>query len=192
MPGTNNDINVLDRSPLFRTLRAGGSDQVNYVINGTEYQLGYYLVDGIYPQHATFVKSIANPQGNKRKLFAKKQEARRKDVERAFGVLQARFAIIDMPCRMMSPEKMKVVITACVIIHNMIVEDERDLYMFNNKYLFQEPTYVPPIIIPGDGIFFNSAEIRDMTRDITSVTRHEALQCDLIEHIWERYGHEEL
>jgi hypothetical protein len=37
------------------------------------------------------------PQGEKRKLFAQHQEATRKDVERAFGVLQSRFAIIRGP-----------------------------------------------------------------------------------------------
>ena len=62
--------------------------------------MGYYLVDGIYPQWATFVKTISNPQGNKKKYFAKAQEAVRKDVERAFGVLQAQFAIVRGPARM--------------------------------------------------------------------------------------------
>ena len=55
--------------------------------------MGYYLVDGIYPQWATFVKTITNYQGYKKKYFAKAQEAVRKDVERAFGVLQAQFTL---------------------------------------------------------------------------------------------------
>lgn len=40
------------------------------------------------------MKSIQLPQGNKRKYFAKAQQSVRKDVEQAFGVLQARFAIV--------------------------------------------------------------------------------------------------
>ncbi|EFH44638.1 hypothetical protein ARALYDRAFT_493563, partial [Arabidopsis lyrata subsp. lyrata] len=56
--------------------------------------MGYYLTDGIYPKWATFIQSITRPQGQKASLFASCQEAVRKDVERAFEVLQARFAII--------------------------------------------------------------------------------------------------
>jgi len=37
------------------------------------------------------------PQGAKAKLFAECQESVRKEVERAFGILQARFAIIRGP-----------------------------------------------------------------------------------------------
>ena len=48
--------------------------------------MGYYLTDRIYPKWATFAKTIATPQGEK-KLFVKAQEAYRKNVEHAFGVL---------------------------------------------------------------------------------------------------------
>ena len=57
----------------------------------------YYLADDIYPKWVIFVKTIPSLQGQKRKLFAIAEEAYRKDVERAFGVLQARFAIVRGP-----------------------------------------------------------------------------------------------
>ncbi|CAL9242211.1 unnamed protein product, partial [Arabidopsis halleri] len=93
-PGTLNDLNILDRSPVFDDILKGRAPAVNYVVNGNDYHLGYYLTDGIYPKWATFIQSISLPQGPKASLFATNQEACRKDVERAFGVLQARFAIV--------------------------------------------------------------------------------------------------
>ena len=85
--GSDNDINILERSPIFSELEQGRAPVVNYSINGHEYKMGYYLADGIYPKWSTFVKTIPSPQGHKIKLFAKSQKANRKDVERAFGVL---------------------------------------------------------------------------------------------------------
>jgi hypothetical protein len=57
--------------------------------------MGYCLVDGIYPQGATFLKTMSSPQdSNKKKYFVKAQEAARKNVKWAFGVLQSDFAIV--------------------------------------------------------------------------------------------------
>ena len=67
--------------------------------------------------------------GNKRKYFAKAQEAARKDVERAFGVLQSRFAIVRGPTRIWDKETIGMIMRACVIMHNMIVESHNDLIM---------------------------------------------------------------
>ncbi|XP_074352013.1 uncharacterized protein LOC141691173 [Apium graveolens] len=94
LPGSLNDINVLDRSNLFSEWAEGRAPEVTYTINGHIYDMGYYLADGIYPPYSTFVKTVSAPQGNKRKHFAQMQESARKDVERAFGVLQARFAVV--------------------------------------------------------------------------------------------------
>jgi len=63
----------------------GRAPEVQFMVNGNEYNMGYYLTDGIYPEWATFVKSVPRPLSAKDKLFAQKQGAR-KDVECAFGV----------------------------------------------------------------------------------------------------------
>jgi len=88
----------------------------------------YYLADGIYPSYPTFVKSIRLPQSEPDKLFAKHQEGCRKDIERAFGVLQARFKIIREPARLWDIADLGIIMRSCIILHNMIVEDERDTY----------------------------------------------------------------
>ncbi|KAK3173945.1 hypothetical protein Dsin_032815, partial [Dipteronia sinensis] len=92
--GTNNDINVLEASHLFANLSQGIAPPAHYVIQGKEYNMGYYLADGIYPKWSTLVQTIHDPCGQKNKLFALKQDGYRKDIERAFGVLQSRFAIV--------------------------------------------------------------------------------------------------
>ncbi|BBH02125.1 hypothetical protein Prudu_012596 [Prunus dulcis] len=110
---SNNDINVQTRSPLF-----------NDVVNENEYNLGCYLVDGIYPRWATLVKTISQPSTLIKRLFAQKQEAYRKDVERAFGILQAQWAIVRGLTRMWRKEQLHSIMMTCIILHNMIVEDE--------------------------------------------------------------------
>ena len=110
-----NDINVLDRFPVFTLLANGHAHPVNYIINGHEYRMGYYLADGIYPNWSTFVKTIPCPQGLKKKHFVKAQESARKDVERAFGVLQARFVIVRGPARFLDEETLADIMKTCII-----------------------------------------------------------------------------
>uniref|UniRef100_J3MLI2 No apical meristem-associated C-terminal domain-containing protein n=1 Tax=Oryza brachyantha TaxID=4533 RepID=J3MLI2_ORYBR len=127
IPGSNNDIYVLNQSPLFIEAIKGEAPRVQFTINGTEYNTGYYLADGIYPEWAAFLKSIRSPQLEKHKLFAREQEGKRKDIERAFGVLQARFNIVRRPTRSWSQKVIRKIMQACVILHNMIVEDEGEM-----------------------------------------------------------------
>ena len=75
----------------------GEAPQGQFSVNGKQYNTGYYLADGIYPEWAAFVKSINSPQLQKHKVYAAEQEGARKDVERAFGILQARFNIVHRP-----------------------------------------------------------------------------------------------
>lgn len=99
MPGSHNDINVPQRSSLFARLTEEKAPPCHYNVNGHAYNLGYYLVGGIYPPWSTFVSTISNPVGEKKAHFAQRQETARKDVERAFGVLQARLAVVLGPTK---------------------------------------------------------------------------------------------
>ena len=104
----------------------GETPQVSYEVQNRHYGQCYYLVDGIYPKWASFVQAIKNPRTSQTKHFTRMQEAYRKDVERAFGILQVRWAIIRGPARGWSKENLQFIMMTCIILHNMIVEDEHD------------------------------------------------------------------
>ncbi|KAM5550857.1 hypothetical protein ABKV19_027286 [Rosa sericea] len=190
--GSHNDINVLEHSPLFADLREGRAPPVTYKINDHEYTMGYYLADGIYPSWATFVKTIPCPQGEKAKNFAKAQEGCRKDVERAFGVLQARFAIVRGPARCWDRETLQKIMKACVIMHNMIIEDERveriahdDLETLARQYAEPDIEIDDVLVSRNHTIEFeefisNHLRIRDRGT-------HTMLQADLVEHLWQHH-----
>ena len=55
-------------------------------------------------------------------------------MEEAFGILQVRFAIIRGPARNMDKAGLGMIMKACIILHNMIVEDERDSYDLSFEY----------------------------------------------------------
>jgi hypothetical protein len=67
------------------------------------------------------MKTIRRPNGDEAR-FAKEKEAARKDVDRAFGILQTSWAIARHRARTWSVQTMWEVMTACVTMHNMIVE----------------------------------------------------------------------
>nr|KAJ0185723.1 hypothetical protein LSAT_V11C900492430 [Lactuca sativa] len=76
-------------------------------------------------------------------LFAEHQEAARKDVERAFGVLQACFAFLQHPCLLWDKDMVGKLMILCIIIHNMIMEDERCIYLHYydpSEFLNDRPT----------------------------------------------------
>ncbi|XP_056850910.1 uncharacterized protein LOC108825135 [Raphanus sativus] len=187
---TLNDINILDRSPVFDDIIHGQAPQVNFSVNGNPYSMAYYLTDGIYPKWATFIQSIPLPQGRKAVLFAKTQEAVRKDVERAFGVLQARFAIVKNPARCWDILKIGKIMRACIILHNMIVENERvDRTQYatlgfqpgeDGESSSADQTFfidTPPSISNQDSVIIS---MRDKPA-------HQRLKRDLVEHIWRRF-----
>ncbi|KAM3309624.1 hypothetical protein ACQJBY_030729 [Aegilops geniculata] len=185
LPGSLNDINVLQRSPVFTKLAEGQTPPVNYSINGHQYTMGYYLADGIYPRWATFVKSIKAPTSRKHKTFAKKQEGAKKDVERAFGVLQSRFAIVRGPAKGWKRKEITDVMKACVIMHNMIVEEERQTGR-------QSCTFEAM----GERVTVSRTHAEElssfiqMTNRIRNFDEHDQLKLDLIDHVWQKFGNE--
>ncbi|XP_021598873.2 uncharacterized protein LOC110604891 [Manihot esculenta] len=145
--------------------------------------MGYYLADGIYPKWSTIVQTIREPQTRKKKYFAMKQESCRKDVERAFGVLQSRFAIVAGPSRFWKKEVLHNIFTTCIIMHNMIIEDERDFSApIEDGREFSAPTVE---IVVDETTRFEQFLARH--KKIKDKDAHFALRNALIEHLWEQY-----
>ncbi|GKC30031.1 ALP1-like protein [Tanacetum coccineum] len=126
--GSNNDINVTQRSPLLNDLKLGKAPEVPFVANDVTYPWGYYLCDGIYPEWVPFVKSVTNlaNDDHKRLRYKTMHEAARKDVERTFGVLKKRWAILATPARAYIKEKLANIMYTCIILHNMIIKDRKE------------------------------------------------------------------
>uniref|UniRef100_A0A0D3AMD4 DDE Tnp4 domain-containing protein n=1 Tax=Brassica oleracea var. oleracea TaxID=109376 RepID=A0A0D3AMD4_BRAOL len=191
---TLNDINVFDRSPIFDDILQGRAPRVQYVVNGHQYDMAYYLTDGIYPKWSTFIQSISLPQGPKAELFAKVQESTRKDVERAFGVLQSRFAIVKNPAILWDKKQIGMVMRTCIILHNMVVENERNGYTQYDTSEFEEGTSTRSSNVDAPNTsemppnLANMLLIRTHLRDRQL---HERLKNDLVENIWNKFGNDE-
>jgi hypothetical protein len=177
LPLSLNDINVLHRSNLFDRLASGDGAACNCKVNGHDYTMGYYLANDTYLSWATFVKTVPTPQNKERAEFANAQEACQNDIERAFGVLQAWFCHCSWSGSFFGQKTLKNIMTCCVILHNMIIEDERDL----NLELFYDNigSRVKPQRNPDNIQAF--LEIYRQTED--SVT-HTQLNNNLIENHW--------
>jgi hypothetical protein len=95
--------------------------------------------------------------------------------------LQARFAIVLGPARFWDKKTLNNIMMACVILHNMIIEDERDLnleFFYNNVGSRVKPTR-------------NLDRIQaflETYREIKDSSTHLQLQKDLVEHHWRRHG----
>ncbi|XP_073138448.1 uncharacterized protein [Henckelia pumila] len=188
LPGSNNNINVLSKSHLFANLANGVAPPANYVIQGKEYTMKYYLADGIYPKWATLVQIIHNPQGPKRQYFAVRQDSCIKDVERAFGtVLQSKWTIITGPTRFWSKLVLHDIMTTCIIMHNMIIEDEKDEHVSVIDYREAPTPYVERAHdehVRFQEFFARHCQIKDNLA-------HYALRDALIDHLWEEYSNSE-
>uniref|UniRef100_A0A0D3E646 DDE Tnp4 domain-containing protein n=1 Tax=Brassica oleracea var. oleracea TaxID=109376 RepID=A0A0D3E646_BRAOL len=161
---TLNDINVLERSPVFDDIIEGRAPRVRYMVNGHMYKSAYYLTDV--------------------------QEATRKDVERAFGVLQARFAIVKNPVKTLDKAKISKIMRACIILHNMIVENVRDGYGTQFDISDFEEGDVTRSSRVEANMPTNLNNIFPIRNDVRDTRIHEHLKTDLIEHIWNKFGDE--
>ncbi|KAL5857857.1 hypothetical protein ACOSQ3_005315 [Xanthoceras sorbifolium] len=113
-----------------------------------------------------------------------KQEACRKDVERAFGVLQSRFAIVKGPARFWNKHVLHDIMSSCIIMHNMIVEDERDVDADIDNWR-EAPAPEVDMAVDENTRF---QQFLARHREIRDKEAHISLRNALIEHLWEQYS----
>ena len=86
-----------------------------FSVNGHTYPRYYLLADGIYPQWSYFFTAYSWASRWEKTIFIKMQVGARKDVERAFGCLQACWKIAKNPCRQWELETINDIMTCCII-----------------------------------------------------------------------------
>ena len=177
--GSHNDINVFLASPVLEEIISGLAPACSFYACENYYKDEYFLSDGIYPEYASLVKTFTDPIDDKRKYFKKKQESARKDIERAFGVLRKRWYLINFPARFWNKEKMQKVVYTCIILHNMILEDE-------GKAVCQDYNENEPSLQPEHWAQEVSMETRiENALAVRDRETHNMLMADLIDHLWE-------
>ncbi|XP_022000178.1 uncharacterized protein LOC110897728 [Helianthus annuus] len=174
MPSSLNDINIIHHSPIFNDRINGIGPKGTFFVNGVEYKYVYYLVNGIYHEYVVFVKSFSRDGtlDPKRIKFSKVHMAERKDIERASGVLQKMWRVLSMSCRLHEKDQIRNVMYVCIILHDMILEDEGRAIV---EYYGDEPGT-------------NNEDISDEKRTqnqylIESRQINSNIRADLVEHV---------
>ncbi len=158
--GTLNDKSIFAMSPLLRAIVSGEFEQVEkasktvpYKVHKEEFNQLFFLCDGIYPSYSRFIKGYKEPTTELEKSFTEWQESARKDIERAFGVLQAKFQWIARPIHLHKLNDISNRVGTCLILHNMCVSDrvmEGDVRAtYNPAHSLDED--LPPVVeVPED------------------------------------------
>ena len=112
-----------------------------------------------------------------------KQEACKKDIERAFGVLQARFAIVVGLACFWKKHILHDIMSAYIIMHDMIIENVRHI---DAPILdWREAPILTVEMVEDENTQFR--EFLSRHRQIKDKDAHIALHNALIDHLWEEY-----
>ncbi|GJS49770.1 putative nuclease HARBI1 isoform X2 [Tanacetum coccineum] len=113
----------------------------------------------------------------KRIRYKQAHEAARKDVERAFGVLKKKWAIVRTPARSRSLKRITHLMYTCIILHNMIRKEK-------GKTI--SPDFYPEEQHREDNLIRSAQDRLRVIREIHDEETHLNLKADLVEHIWHR------
>ncbi|XP_047961466.1 uncharacterized protein LOC125206223 [Salvia hispanica] len=121
-------------------------------------------------------------------FYAQKHEAACKDVERAFGVLQSRWAIVKGPTRFWYKDVIADVMYACIILHNVIVEHEGGRVTdWGDDEDGSSSSRATPAHVRGLPMGFN--EVLSRQASMRNQQDHAQLMNDMIEEVWKHNDH---
>jgi hypothetical protein len=201
-PGSLNDLNVLDKSPIVGDILQGRFDLKTepYTINGNVRDWIYFLVDGIYPNWAIFAKTIpdAARMDERRAFYSSRQEAVRKDIERAFGILVKKFQILSRPLRIRNMHTIRSLLKTCIILHNMTCAERSGITeavlteLDHGNYLEDQLGEQEVVTLFGQIVAQNNdlnivetariANFMEFNHNMSDPQKHFALQNDLVQH----------
>ncbi|KAM2445384.1 hypothetical protein ACFX1W_013351 [Malus domestica] len=127
----------------------------------------------------------------------KRQKSYRKDVERTFGT---RWAIVRGPAQFWQTKDLHSIIMTCIILHNMIVEDEYskieedsdedvdDDQPTHARAIVRDVEYLAPTTYETQQDRVTLSEYMRPLNRIQAPQGHDTLCKDLVEHVWHREG----
>jgi Plant transposon protein len=142
-----NDLNILSLSLFIRSTTNGSFGQfeleagiVPFETANQQFTKMFVLVDGISPKYSRFVRGLSQPVTKAEIAFTSWQEGACKDIERAFGVLQMKWKIINFPIHSINLINVSNLVLTCLILHNMGVSDR----VMGDPTIPYVPNYAPP------------------------------------------------
>jgi hypothetical protein len=112
-----------------------------------------------------------------------KQASVRKDVECAFSLLKKRFNILAISGWSYSQRTLNLIMRAYIILHNMIIDDEKD-GNYDQNYHTVTCVVAPPVTYEAP---ISLTTILQREAHLTSELMFLNLQSDLIEHVWNKF-----
>ncbi|GKD54852.1 putative nuclease HARBI1 isoform X2 [Tanacetum coccineum] len=107
-----------------------------------------------------------------------RQESARKNVERAFGVLQGRWELIQQPARAYEVNTLRRIMYAGIIMHNMILEDQ-NMSVVYLKHMYSNPARSMQTM------WIDRCETQHRkAKELRDRDTHISLQQNLMNHIW--------
>ncbi|KAL7583582.1 uncharacterized protein LOC111921334 [Lactuca sativa] len=101
----------------------------------------------------------------------------RKDVERAFGALKKRWHILKNPSPFLEEKKMSEVMYTCIVLHNMILEDNGNAICESNENEIIPPTQAFEV----GSTEYLALAMRAIFHDVET---YRVIRRDLTGHIW--------